>query len=145
MAHVVLVGDETGVRGAIARMLAEREISVVAADDAADAIAQVAAMERAPDLVLLDRRLARGAEAELIDSLRSRAKLHDVPIVLYTAHGSDSPDAPPLEALRDAFDAELVLEGSFDDLQLAGLREAAESCRISRALSVPVSLRLTIA
>ena len=109
MAHVVLVGDETGVRGAIARMLAEREISVVAADDAADAIAQVAAMERAPDLVLLDRRLARGAEAELIDSLRSRAKLHDVPIVLYTAHGSDSPDAPPLEALRDAFDAELVL------------------------------------
>ena len=55
MAHVVLVGDETGVRGAIARMLAEREISVVAADDAADAIAQMAAMERAPDLVLLDR------------------------------------------------------------------------------------------
>ena len=42
-------------------------------------------------------------------------------------------------------DAELILEGTFDDLQLDGLREAAESCRISRALSVPVSLRLTIA
>ena len=41
-------------------------------------------------------------------------------------------------------DAELVLEGAFDDAQLAGLREAAESCRVSRALSVPVSLRLTL-
>ena len=42
-------------------------------------------------------------------------------------------------------DAELLLEGAFDDGQLAALREAAESCRISRALSVPVSLRLTVA
>ena len=44
-----------------------------------------------------------------------------------------------------SIDAELVLEGSFDEEQLAGLRQAAEGCRISRALSVPVSLRLTIA
>lgn len=44
-----------------------------------------------------------------------------------------------------AIDAELVLEGAFDHAQLAALREAAESCRISRALSVPVSLRLTVA
>jgi organic hydroperoxide reductase OsmC/OhrA len=43
-----------------------------------------------------------------------------------------------------AIDAELVLDGAFDDAQLATLREAAESCRISRALSVPVSLRLTV-
>ena len=44
-----------------------------------------------------------------------------------------------------AIEAELVVEGAFDDQQLAALREAAESCRISRALSVPVSLQLTIA
>ena len=44
-----------------------------------------------------------------------------------------------------AIDAELILEGSFDELQLAGLREAAESCRISRALSVPVTISLTLA
>jgi organic hydroperoxide reductase OsmC/OhrA len=44
-----------------------------------------------------------------------------------------------------AVDAELVLEGAFDDAQMAALRAAAESCRISRALSVPVSLRLTVA
>jgi hypothetical protein len=40
-------------------------------------------------------------------------------------------------------DAELILEGALDDAQLAGLREAAENCRISRALSIPVSLRVT--
>ncbi|HXJ81596.1 MAG TPA: hypothetical protein VMS64_23300 [Candidatus Methylomirabilis sp.] len=43
-----------------------------------------------------------------------------------------------------SIDVELILEGALDDAQLAGLREAAESCRISRALSVPVSLRLTL-
>ena len=40
-------------------------------------------------------------------------------------------------------DAELILEGALDDAQLAGLHEAAENCRISRALSIPVSLRVT--
>ena len=44
-----------------------------------------------------------------------------------------------------SIDAELILEAALDDTQLAGLREAAESCRISRALSVPVTLRLTLA
>ena len=43
-----------------------------------------------------------------------------------------------------SIDAELILDGAFDDTQLAALREAAASCRISRALSVPVNLRLTV-
>ena len=66
-------------------------------------------MREAPDLILLDRRLARGAESELIDCIRSRARLHEVPIVLYTVHGSDPAEAPPQESLREAFDAELLL------------------------------------
>ena len=37
------------------------------------------------------------------------------------------------------------LNGTLDGAQLARLREAAETCRISRALSIPVSLRLTLA
>jgi len=44
-----------------------------------------------------------------------------------------------------SIDAELILHGALDDAQMAALREAAESCRISRALSVPVTLRLTLA
>jgi hypothetical protein len=35
--------------------------------------------------------------------------------------------------------------GSLDDAQIAKLREAAENCRISRALNVPVALRVTVA
>jgi len=42
-----------------------------------------------------------------------------------------------------SIDAELVLDGALDDAQLARLREAAENCRISRALSIPVSLRVS--
>jgi organic hydroperoxide reductase OsmC/OhrA len=37
----------------------------------------------------------------------------------------------------------VIVDGAFDDQQLAKLREAAENCRISRALAVPVTLRLT--
>ena len=40
-------------------------------------------------------------------------------------------------------DAELILEAALEEEQLATLREAALSCRISRALSIPVNLRLT--
>jgi organic hydroperoxide reductase OsmC/OhrA len=32
------------------------------------------------------------------------------------------------------------VEGTFDDTQLARLQEAAEGCRISRALKVPVDV-----
>jgi len=44
-----------------------------------------------------------------------------------------------------SIDAELILEGALDDAQLTGLHEAAENCRISRALSIPVSTRMTLA
>ena len=32
------------------------------------------------------------------------------------------------------------MEGTFDDTQLARLQEAAEGCRISRAMKVPVQV-----
>jgi organic hydroperoxide reductase OsmC/OhrA len=41
-------------------------------------------------------------------------------------------------------DVELLLPGPLDDGQVAKLRAAAETCRISRALNVPVALRLTV-
>ena len=37
------------------------------------------------------------------------------------------------------------MTGTFDEAQMATLRAAAEGCRISRALKVPVTLRLTLA
>ena len=36
------------------------------------------------------------------------------------------------------------MDGVFDDAQLVKLREAAETCRISRALTVPVGLRVRL-
>jgi organic hydroperoxide reductase OsmC/OhrA len=36
-----------------------------------------------------------------------------------------------------------VIEGRLDEAKVAKLREAAGTCRISRALQVPVTLRLT--
>ena len=44
-----------------------------------------------------------------------------------------------------AVDAELIVDGSVDDQQRVELRAAAENCRISRALSVPVTARVRIA
>jgi len=41
-----------------------------------------------------------------------------------------------------AIDAELILEGAFDEDQIAKLAAAAETCRISRALAVPVTQRV---
>jgi organic hydroperoxide reductase OsmC/OhrA len=35
---------------------------------------------------------------------------------------------------------ELIVEGAFDESQLARLQEAAEGCRISRAMKVPVEV-----
>jgi organic hydroperoxide reductase OsmC/OhrA len=43
-----------------------------------------------------------------------------------------------------AIDAALILQGPLGGEQLDKLRAAAETCRISRALNVPVSLRLTL-
>jgi organic hydroperoxide reductase OsmC/OhrA len=37
-------------------------------------------------------------------------------------------------------EGELLVEGAFDDAQLARLQEAAEGCRISRAMKVPVEV-----
>jgi hypothetical protein len=38
---------------------------------------------------------------------------------------------------------EIIVDGDLDDGRIEELRVAAEGCRISRALSVPVTVRLT--
>lgn len=37
-------------------------------------------------------------------------------------------------------EGELLVDGSFDEAQLSRLQEAAEGCRISRAMKVPVDV-----
>ncbi len=62
MPRVVLVGSDVQVRTQLFGLLAKHGMSVVATDDAADAIARVNAMEAPPDLVLVDCRVARESE-----------------------------------------------------------------------------------
>jgi CheY-like chemotaxis protein len=110
MARVVLVGSEGEVRGAISTMLAEQNIAVTMANDLADAIARMTALDEPPDLVLLDRALAGGREGELIDFIRARTRLKDVPLVLYAVQLPPAASGvSPIESMRDAFDAKLLL------------------------------------
>jgi len=109
MPRVVLVGSDLQVRTVLFGMLAEHGMSVVAVDDAADAIARVNAMDSPPDIVLVDRRIVREGDRELIDWMRSRSRFRSMPIVLFTAHGREAGGAPPIDDLREAFDAALVL------------------------------------
>jgi hypothetical protein len=37
-------------------------------------------------------------------------------------------------------EGELLVDGSFDDAQISRLQEAAQGCRISRAMKVPVDV-----
>jgi hypothetical protein len=41
--------------------------------------------------------------------MRSRSRFRKVPVVLFTAHGSGSEEGPPIDDLKEAFDAALVL------------------------------------
>jgi len=105
MATVVVVTGDCEVRGTLGAMLAEHGISAVEVDDAVQAIARVGAMRTPPDLVLVDRRLARGADVELLESMRSRASLDDVPVVLFTAPGAGR----ARDDLRDSLDVGMLM------------------------------------
>src|SRR6202022_4897507 len=109
MPRVVLVGSDLQVRTQLFGLLVEHGMSVVAVDDAADAIARVNAMDAPPDLVLVDRRVAREGERELIDWMRSRSRFRKVPVVLFTAHGRGSEGARHLHGQGGPFDAARVL------------------------------------
>ena len=105
MATVVVVTRDLEVRGTLGAMLAEHGISAVEVEDAAEALARVGAMRTAPDLVLVDRRLARGADVAWLESIRSRASVADVPIVLFTAPGAGR----ARDDLRDALDVGMLM------------------------------------
>src|SRR5437016_12276507 len=86
MPRVVLVGSDLKVRTQLFGLLAEHGMSVGAADDAADASARVNAMDAPPDLLLVDRRVAREGARGLLDWTMSRSRFPKVPMVLFTSH-----------------------------------------------------------
>jgi CheY-like chemotaxis protein len=117
MPTVVLIEDDRELRELLSEILAEHGFTVIAARDALEAVASTRAIEgAAPNLMLLDRRIAQGVEGAMIEWVRSFPRLQDIPVVLFSAAGSPALDVPARESLRDAFDADLLLaivEGIF--------------------------------
>lgn len=109
MPSVVLVEDDRDLRTMLSEILAEHGFTVIVSPDVLGAIVGTRELNDAPDLILLDRRIALGAEREMSDWIRSMPLLGDVPIVLFSAHGSPAQDVTPWESLREAFDADLLL------------------------------------
>src|SRR5438309_1206488 len=105
MPTVVLVEDDRDLRNMLAEILAEHGFNVVVSPDVLGAIVGIRELNDAPGVVLLDRRIALGAEHEMIEWIRSMPLLGNVPVVLFTTHGSPAQDVSPSESLRDAFDA----------------------------------------
>ena len=93
MPTVILVEDDRDLRVMLAGILREHGFTVVAAIDAVEAVASVRGLDGAPELILVDRRMTLGAENELMEWIGSFARLDDVPIVLFTTHGSPAQGA----------------------------------------------------
>jgi DNA-binding response OmpR family regulator len=88
MPTIVVIAKDRDLRDLLRAMLVEQRVAVVAAADPIEAVARIAAMEEVPDAIILDRRIARGAESELVAWIRERSRLADVPIVLFTTNGA---------------------------------------------------------
>jgi two-component system nitrogen regulation response regulator NtrX len=116
MPTVVLVEDDRDLRDLLCEILREHGFTVIAVRDALEAVASTREVQDAPALMLLDRRIAQGAESAMIEWVRSFSRLHDLPVVLFSATGSLALDVSSRESLREAFDADLLLaivEGIF--------------------------------
>jgi two-component system response regulator RpaA len=109
MPTVILVENERDLRDMLSGMLAEHGFTVIASPDVLGVVSEVRGLTEVPGLVLLDRRIAQDAEPELVEWMRSFPRMSDVPVVLFTVHGSLAQDVVPEESLRDAFDADLLL------------------------------------
>lgn len=82
-ARVLVVDDDAGSRNALAALLREEHYDVTTAIDGADALQRVAADP--PDLVITDVMMPNTDGFELVEQLRERAALADMPIILVSA------------------------------------------------------------
>jgi CheY-like chemotaxis protein len=114
MKKVLLVEDDPFIRDITAIRLAERNYSVEAAQNGAEALAHIE--KEAPDIVLLDLDLPDISGLQIIEKLRSSERCKTIPIIIFS--NNDNPDIH--EKAK-----ELGIEGffvkattSFDDLHL---------------------------
>jgi len=85
--RVIVVEDDSDIASLLTDIL---ETDGYAAVAVSDSVALEHALDRRPDLVVLDLRLTRGGADRILESLRAR-DMGDVPILLLSA-ASDLPD-----------------------------------------------------
>jgi two-component system phosphate regulon response regulator OmpR len=98
-AHVLVVDDDSRLRGLLSRYLAEHGFRVTTAENAADARGKLGFLQ--PDLVVLDVMMPDESGLELTASLRGEASA--VPILLLTARGAPEDRIAGFEAGADDY------------------------------------------
>lgn len=98
--HILVVEDDPRLRERLARYLTGEGFRVTAAADAAEARAQLRAID--PDIMVLDVMMPGENGLDLTQSLR-REKQHDLPILLLTARGAPEDRIAGFEAGADDY------------------------------------------
>ncbi len=98
--HILVVEDDPRLRERLARYLTGEGFRVTTAADAAEARAQLRAID--PDLMVLDVMMPGESGLDLTESLR-REQQHDLPILLLTARGAPEDRIAGFEAGADDY------------------------------------------
>ena len=98
--HILVVEDDPRLRERLARYLTGEGFRVTTAADAAEARAQLRAID--PDLMVLDVMMPGESGLDLTEALR-REQQHDLPILLLTARGAPEDRIAGFEAGADDY------------------------------------------
>ena len=99
--RILIVDDEPAIRDMVAFALRKGEFEPVHAGDAREA--QIAIVERVPDLILLDWMLPGTSGIELARRWRKDELTRDVPIIMLTARGEENDRVSGLESGVDDY------------------------------------------
>ncbi|HUB10697.1 MAG TPA: response regulator transcription factor [Acetobacteraceae bacterium] len=99
-AHILVVDDDSRLRGLLQRYLAGEGFRVTIADNAADARAKLRAIN--PDLMVLDVMMPGENGLDLTDALR-KEQGHELPVLLLTARGAPEDRIAGFEAGADDY------------------------------------------
>jgi len=86
-ATVMIVDDSQMVRKQVARTLVAAGFVVIEALDGVDALAQLSSVTPGPSLIVLDVNMPNMGGIEFLQTLRARAKLSSIAVVMLTTEG----------------------------------------------------------
>lgn len=148
--RLLIVDDSDGIRDVLAIRLEREGYAVALAGDANAAIEHIGASRF--DLILLDTKLPGISGLALLERLRARHSLLDVPIIMISGHGASEDVVTALEKgandyITKPFDMAVVLARVKTQLSLKHLKELYDGFlrTASHDLKKPVILMLDVA